>query len=380
MKKSYLLFPQPKGICETGEKKTLPIGQCAFSICAQDGGELLTAAKDELFSELEKKAMVKQPFIGDYKISLSVDNTQVKEAEGYRMTTTTDGATLIGNDEMGAFYAVTTFLNLIKDEGTMLSVPIVEFEDSPKFKTRGIYIESRFNDFMTLEDWYGAIDYYSSLKLNTLTIGVYGCWGMQFDGILTRYMYLRLDRHPEICTPKMLKYYSVKENKWIFDEKLPTIYCEDFFGKLVEYGKKRGIKVIPLINSLGHNSFIPHLYPEISAMDENGKRKGYGMCLSEGKAAELFADIYDETIDKYLAPYGADEIAIGFDELQSARGVNADNIREAVSPFCCCEKCKEKSFSELLSGYTITLLKHLKKRGMKKVYIYFDSSYPPSHY
>ena len=293
MKKSYLLFPQPNGICETGEKKTLPIGQCAFSICAQDGGELLTVAKDKLFSELEKKAMVKQPFNGDYKISLSVDNTQDKEAEGYRITTTTDGATLIGNDERGAFYAVTTFLNLIKDEGTMLSVPIVEFEDSPKFKTRGIYIESRFNDFMTLEDWYGAIDYYSSLKLNTLTIGVYGCWGMQFDGIMTRYMYLKLDRHPEIQAPKKIKYYSAKNQKWIFDEKLPTIYTEDFFGKLVEYGKKKGMKVVPLINSLGHNSFIPHLYPEISAVDENGNRKGYGMCLSEGKAAELFMDIYD---------------------------------------------------------------------------------------
>ena len=49
---------------------------------------------------------------------------------------------------------------------------------------RGHFMECRYgSDFMTLDDRKDAIDYFADMKINTLIIGLYGCWPRQYDGI-----------------------------------------------------------------------------------------------------------------------------------------------------------------------------------------------------
>lgn len=48
------------------------------------------------------------------------------------------------------------------------------------------------------------------------------------------------------------------------------MYGEDYFGNMIAYGKTKNVEIIPLFNSLGHNTVIPRLMPEISAVNENG--------------------------------------------------------------------------------------------------------------
>jgi hypothetical protein len=78
---------------------------------------------------------------------------------------------------------------------------------------------------------------------------------------------------------------------------------EDFFGELVAYGKSKGVEVLPLWNSLGHNTLIPTKYPETAPL-VGGERSRCGFCVSSPKTYELLFDIYDTIINKYLAPNG----------------------------------------------------------------------------
>jgi len=137
------------------------------------------------------------------------------------------------------------------------------------------------------------------------------------------------------------------------------MFTEDYFGDLVAYGKKHNIKVKPLFNSLGHNTLIPRLFPEISAKNENGELMGKGFCTNNPQTYEVMFDLYDEIIDRYLIPNGVDGFQVGLDEVPEAN-------------FCKCEKCREKSKADLMIDYVIELCKHLKAKGMKSVYIYHD--------
>ena len=64
---------------------------------------------------------------------------------------------------------------------------------------------------MTLEDWKKAIDYLSETKINKMIVGLYGCWPRQYDGEFAEYLYIPFKKHPELSTPRNIKYYSAKE-------------------------------------------------------------------------------------------------------------------------------------------------------------------------
>ncbi len=236
--------------------------------------------------------------------------------------------------------------------------------DGKKKKKRGHFVESRYgSEFFTLSDWYDFVDYMASMKLNRLTIGVYGCWGHQYDNRKMEYIYVPIKKYPELKTPKNSKYYSVKENKWVHeDDIIPPIYNEDLLGKIIAYGKKKNVLVKPLFNSLGHNTLLPAVFPEISAKEDDGTPKKIGFCTNNDKTYEVLFNIYDEIIERYLKPNEIYDFHIGLDEV-------------GESYICRCEKCRDKEHSYLMTEHIIKLCKHLKEKGMKHVYIYHDMLY-----
>ena len=156
-----------------------------------------------------------------YKITLRIapDATEfadVDRAEAYAINVTDTACELIGKDPAGAFYAATTFEQLVHVEGIDLCLPLCTIVDYPDFPRRGNFIECRYGtEFLTCEDWKRAIDYFASMKNNQLTIGVYGCWTYQYDGVRAEYLYVPIKKYPELKTPKSVRYFSVRENKWI---------------------------------------------------------------------------------------------------------------------------------------------------------------------
>jgi len=374
------LLPLPRSVEYAEETLVLCQGGLpCFHLNIAENSELVflqsaTVLKDELTA-----AGCLLPAAGKLAVSLKIDPLFPAFADhavpdAYALAVSERGVEMIGFDAGGAYYAVQTLLQLMTCENGQVTVPYVSIIDWPSFKTRGLFLEDRYgSDFLTKQDWFNAIDYFSRMKMNSLTIGVYGCWCQQFDGMISEFLYVPFKKYPELKTPRHVKYYSVTERKWAYRENvLPTMFEEDFFGEIVAYAKKRNITVKPLFNSYGHNTLIPRLLPELSAKDEAGNPTGFGVCTADDRTYEIMNSLYDEIIDRYLAPNGIDAIQIGLDEVWDGIGMDANDPFKYHTPFCRCEKCRQKERSELMLEYIIRLCHHLKDKGMKSVYIYQD--------
>ena len=313
---------------------------------------------------------------GSYPVIFELDSLEFEVAdpahrvEGYVLDIAENLARIRAETESGLFYGAITLKKLFDGK----TLPVCSIVDWPDFSDRGLMLENRYgSDFMTLDDYKKAVDWLSEMKYNQLTIGVYGCWCVQYDMRLSEFLYIPLKSHPELLTPRDVRYWSPARQQYIERENiLPTMFREDYFGKLIEYAKSRNIKVKPLFNSLGHNTLIPRLHPELSAKDENGRPTKHGFCVSDDAVYDFMFSVYDEIIDRYLAPNGIDAIEIGLDEVYAWYGEDLDDIYGKFEPYCRCPKCRGMDRKELMLKYIVRVVKHLKSKGMKSVYIYHD--------
>ncbi len=311
---------------------------------------------------------------GEFACNISISSVLDGRKEAYVLDITKDKISIVANDDAGIFYAAQTIKNLLEKEDGKNTLPLVHIEDYPDFYDRGLMLENRYgSDFMTFEDYKKAIDYLAAMKYNQLTVGVYGCWCVQYDMRLSEFLYLPLKSHPELETRRDIRYWSPKNNDFVIREDvLPTMFAQDYFGELIRYAAARNIKIKPLFNSLGHNTLIPRLHPELSAKDENGNLTKHGFCISNDAVYDFMFSIYDEIIERYLAPNGIDAIEIGLDEVYPSAGEDLDDIYGLFDPYCKCDKCRGLERKELMIRYIIRICKHLKEKGMKSVYIYHD--------
>ncbi|MBQ7500733.1 MAG: family 20 glycosylhydrolase [Clostridia bacterium] len=307
---------------------------------------------------------------GSYPVVFTLNKVCSGKPESYILDITEEKTTITAADEAGLYYGAKTLLQCV-DDGRL---PEAHIEDCPDVSDRGLMLENRYgSDFMTLDDYKAAIDYLSDMKYNQLTIGVYGCWCVQYDMRLSEFLYIPLKNHPELRTPRDIRYYSPKKGGFVEEEdRLPVIFETDYFGDLIKYAKTKNIKIKPLFNSFGHNTLIPRLHPELSAKDENGNPTKHGFCVSDDAVYDFMFSIYDEIIDRYLAPNGLDAIEIGLDEVYAWLGEDPDDVYAINEPYCRCEKCRSLERKDLMLRYIVRVVKYLKSRGMKSVYIYHD--------
>ena len=377
-KRNDNIFPTPRKM-KLGEKnyKIGEICKASFTFCIDKRGDISESAEKYFLEFLEKRAAIRPPLDGKFSIAVKIDEVargfSKYGPEAYSIKVNSRGATATCSTEAGAYYAALTLASLISVEGKDVYIRECEILDYPRLKTRGFYYENRYNDFLSKDEWMDAIDYAANMKMNTVCIGVYTCWSVQYDKEHSEFLYLPIEKLPEFKKEKQRKYYSVKDEAWhIHDPELPPIVKEDFFGELVRHGKKKNVEVFPLFNSLGHNTLLPKIYPHISAKNEDGSPRSFGMCTRDPQTLSLMCGIYDEIIDKYLLPNGVKSIHLGLDEVQPTSRFAKDGSVERVDPVCKCPMCRTAEFPELFVEYVIKLLQHLKGRGMKNVYIHYD--------
>ncbi len=371
------IIPYPQKISESGKLIKLGnVANCNFKISLAD--ESLINAADNIREAFMDKASVYEGDCG-YEIKILV-NPEASEFEGeiryegYIINTSDKCTEIIGYDTKGAYWGTVTFAGALFEEENDIFLPEMNVVDYPYFKKRGHFMECRYgSDFMSLEDWKGAVDILSKAKMNTMILGLYGCWVRQYDGRIAEFQYVPFKKYPELKTPRHIKYYSAKKKSYVFKKDvLPRIYEEDYLSELIAYANKKQVQVVPLFNSLGHNTLIPRMIPEISSIDENGKPRGFGVCTRNEKTYEVMFSIYDEIIDRYLKPNGIDAFEIGMDEVRGMMGLHFDDLFGVTSHICQCDKCRGVEFHELMIEYIINLAKHLVSRGIKDIYIYHD--------
>lgn len=380
------LFPRPKqiildgGISELGldvrlaTSNVLPLQRKAVR-------SVLTAAGVRVVANKKKyliNAVVESPAVFDLSAvpqdchqdyyELSVKGSEVHIRSPY---------------QEGMVWAAQTAAGLFGMLQQGLPVPNLTIHDWPLLPIRGIFVENKWGpDRMTSTDWFQAIDAISSVKMNTLGIGLYGCWGScRFEGAERPSEFLMLpspflsedDDEPQLDEfhhEHRLRWYDAANDMWHDETYLPYLTQHDFFPEIISYGKERGVNIVPFLNSLGHNTLLPRIKPEISAINKEGKPAGVGYCLSSEKTREFISSYYGKLIKKYF-PDGLDHFHVELDEVYDDHP-HPDQPQKKESPWCQCKDCRSRERKELFTDYLVWLSKFLLSVGVKKIVLWND--------
>jgi len=154
----------------------------------------------------------------DYHIDSSLNLNQ----EGYKLNVLKNKISIVAKDEAGLFYAFTTLDQLIEDSKDQnVNLPMLSIEDYPLIKFRPIHIDIKHH--MENKSYYfNLIDHLAKQKINGIIV--------EFEDKL------KYELRPEIGSPDAL---SIEW--WI---------------ELSEYANSRNIMINPLVQGLGHASFV----------------------------------------------------------------------------------------------------------------------------
>ena len=393
------IFPRPKEYEHLPDNEQIILGELGSISCiisVSENASLLEMEAAKLVSEKIKLEIGISPitcknYILDINCDINRDSKlpviiictlnnsvcnnllEFQKKEAYQLKIGLGEVVIYCNEGIGAYYGAQTLIQLMKVQNNFLTLPACIITDWPDTEHRGLFVENRYGtDRMKLQDWKDMIDYMALLKMNFLSVAVYGCWCIQYGNEISEYLYLPVKKYPDLLTRRKVRYYSNKKGTWETIDYLPDMYESDFFGELIEYSKSKNIIVRPQFNSLGHNTLIPRLYPEVSARDEENGLSGFGLCTSNEKTYEFLFGIYDEIINRYLAPNNIDWFHIGLDEVMEMIGIDPEQPWKRFDPWCKCENCMKYSHKELLVNHLIKLAKHLRSKGIKNISIWHD--------
>jgi len=327
-------------------------------------GLRLTEAPPE--AKQEAARLLARVGAGDYPLTLRLEpDFAIPEApswaldEAYALDLFAPGATLRARTPAGLRWGLMTLAQVL-EQAPWEGFPAASILDWPSMRTRGIFTENKWGpDLMTPEDWRGVIDYLAERKCNNLGVGIYGCWCVQYDGRITEFLMAPVPGHPELQTPKTIRWFSPAQGKWQEMDYLPRMFEQDFLGEVVAYGQERGVTVIPYVNSLSHNTLVPRLLPALSARDEAGRPlAGGGYCLSNPETLRFVTSWYETLFKRCFAPHGVRTFHIQMDEV--------------YDEFCRCPDCRRRPREEMLQDYAVALVSHLVGAGVETVVMYND--------
>ncbi|MEW6755089.1 MAG: glycoside hydrolase family 20 zincin-like fold domain-containing protein, partial [Candidatus Latescibacterota bacterium] len=298
--------------------------------------------------------------------------------EAYELQVGADGARIRGASEAGCLWGVHTLAELCRQALAGRPLPALRVRDWPDLPHRGIFVESKWGpDRMGRDDWFLVVDRLARLKMNRLGIGLYGCWGScRFEpgpagsGWPTEFLMVPVPAHPELRSPKRLRWFSPAAGRWRDETYLPRLFAEDCLGDVVSYARRRGVTVIPFVNSLGHNTLIPRLLPEVAARDEDGRPRGIGYCLTSPQTRSFIAGFYGGIVERYFGGT-ADFFHIQLDEVWPDNPDPQDPLRRE-DPWCRCPQCRRRRPEDNLQDYIVWLVEMLVRCGVQRVVMWND--------
>lgn len=301
---------------------------------------------------------------GAFTTNLTVTYTRDAKipAEGYRLRVAADGVKVWSSDEAGRFYAGET-LKQLAEKGC---APLVEIEDSPRYRWRGVHFDD-CRHFFGKEEVMRTLDLMAMHKLN------------RFHWHLTEDQGWRLDIPGY---PELVKYGAVRSssprhgtrpNFWQSKDQWqaasdgcrygPFYYTEQDVKEVLAYAKARHIEVVPEIELPGHFQAVLAGYPEFACQPDFANRDPlcvWGisenvMCLGNDKAIKFMEDVLDYVTK--IFPY--EVVHIGGDECPMTRWKT-------------CPKCQARIKSEKLGDehglqpwITRHFVKFLEQRGKR---------------
>ena len=279
--------------------------------------------------------------------------------ESYHLDVNAAGVLVSAHSGLGLLHAAHTIRQLIRVERGSAVIPTGFVEDAPAIPCRGTFQEATYaTSLMSLDDWKGLVDLHASLKMNAMMVGLYSCWRRADHD--KEFLLVPSKKYPKLASPQEIPHYSPRRKRRVTQRFLPRMFAEDFLGDLIAYAAERGVTIIPYISSLGHNTLIPRLYPEVSTRDAAGNPKNSGFCTSSRKSYDLLFGLFDEIIDRYMKPHGLEMFGVGMDEVRHA---------------CECPKCRRAAnhgMDNFMVRHVFRMLDFFKKRNMRRVIMWHD--------
>lgn len=214
--------------------------------------------------------------------------------EGYVLTVQRDGIHISSKSSAGLFYGCQTLEQLMEDSRDFQTpIPYMKITDYPAVSYRAVHLDTKHH-LDRMEYYYRMMDKLSRYKINAVI------WELEDK--------FRYSSHPELAASNAISKQEMQA--------------------LCRYAKERNIEISPLVQGLGHASYILKHHQDLR---ENPK-SDWELCPSNSKTYELLFDLYGEAIKampygKYLH-IGGDEItAIGIDERCRATGKSAFELQ-----------------------------------------------------
>lgn len=213
---------------------------------------------------------------GILTLELSEEKLLPQSREGYALHIENNEAKITSGGEAGLFYGCQTLEQLLEDaQDTGASVPACRITDYPGLSYRAIHIDVKHH-LDTMKYYYDSVDRLARYKINAIIF--------EFEDKL------RYCRRPLVGAPQSI---SIDE-----------------MAALTRYARLRHIEISPLVQGLGHATFI--LKHEKYAHLREDPESRWAFCPADEGTYEVLFDLY---LDAFEATPGSRYLHVGGDEV-----------------------------------------------------------------
>ena len=286
--------------------------------------------------------------------------------EGYQLTITPSGISVIAADEAGRFYAEQTLRQIATADKETLKLVCLEISDAPHYGWRGALLDEG-RHFFGKETVKGMIDLMAYHKMNVLHWHLTEDQGWRIDipalPELVKYGSWRKESPKHGSKLQHLgkfRYQSERNNQ----QYGPFYYTEADLREVVAYAAERNIRIVPEIDIPGHMRSAIAAYPHLTCFPENIKERcahsDWGistdvLCMGNDETVAFLEKVFDFVCDVFPS----EVIHIGGDECPRLSWEKCPK---------CQARMKKEGFTEAgqLQGWiTRKMAAHLAKRGRR---------------
>lgn len=240
---------------------------------------LVDSPRPVLPPRLEHLPLADEAGAGTLTLRLAADADLPESTEGYALTVRQGRATIAARGAAGIFYGCQTLAQLLEDAADHgVPVPALEIRDWPTLTYRAIHVDTKHH-LGTLKYYYDLIDRLAAIKINGII------WEFEDK--------LGYRRQPAVAAPQHI---SLEE-----------------MAALTRYARERHIELSPLVQGLGHATFIlkHDVYKHLREKPDDR----WAFCPSRPETYEVQFDLYRDAMQatpgsRYLH-VGGDEVSVG---------------------------------------------------------------------
>ena len=281
-----------------------------------------------------------QVFILNGKNNKNSENDYVlprlNDDESYQLSINDQTIKITASSDFGALHGLETLSQLIANHGTLHSLPTLTIVDQPRFKWRGLLIDS-VRHFISVTAIKRQLDGMAAAKLNVFHWHLTDDQGWRFASKA----YPKLQ---ELAADGL--FYSREEMK-----------------SVVEYASLLGIRVIPEFDVPGHASAIAVAYPELTSepnkLYQMERHWGVFEPLLDPSNEKVYQFI-DDLVQELTEIFPDEYFHIGGDEIHPPQWNNSRNVQAFM------QEQQLKNSEELHVAFNKKVLKIIKNLSPKK--------------